>query len=126
MKPRLLIVDDEVAHMQALCDTLEDHGYETVGCQNGEAALAALQSSPFDLLLADLMMPGMSGMVFYDAVRSFSSELAERVVFMTGGAFTSESHEFLNKHPDAWLEKPFDIRVLRELIRTRATDAETA
>src|SRR6266481_7082420 len=58
---RILIVDDEAAQMKALCDTLRDHGYETVGFTAGNAALAALRQKPFDLLLADLMMPEIGG-----------------------------------------------------------------
>lgn len=56
---RILIVDDEAAQMKALCDTLRDQGYETVGFTTGPDALAALGESEFDLLLADLMMPEM-------------------------------------------------------------------
>jgi len=55
---RLLIVDDEVLQMKALCETLRDHGYQTAGVGTGEAALAALRVAKFDLLLSDLMMPG--------------------------------------------------------------------
>ena len=58
---RILIVDDEAAQMQALCDTLHDHGYETVGVTTGEAALSTLREREFDLLLTDLIMPGMDG-----------------------------------------------------------------
>ncbi|MBW8864535.1 MAG: response regulator, partial [Verrucomicrobia bacterium] len=59
--PKILIVDDEVAQMKALCDTLRDHGYETVGYSSANAALAALDKTEFDLLLTDLMMPEMDG-----------------------------------------------------------------
>lgn len=48
---RILIVDDEAANMQALCDTLRDHGYDTTGFTTGEDALKALQEKQFDLLL---------------------------------------------------------------------------
>ena len=56
-KARLLIADDEPAQLRALCDTLQDQGYDVLGCASGAQALAALQRAPFDLLLADLMMP---------------------------------------------------------------------
>jgi len=64
---RILIVDDEAALMRALCDTLRDQGYETAGYTTGEEALAALQEQPFDLLLTDLMMPGMDGVALLAA-----------------------------------------------------------
>jgi len=58
---KILIVDDETAQMMALCNTLRDHGYETVGCSSGKMALAELEKVEFDLLLTDLMMPEMDG-----------------------------------------------------------------
>jgi CheY-like chemotaxis protein len=122
MRQDILVVDDDPVVTRMLSRVLA--GHNVVVTHSGTDALERVKTQSFALILCDLAMPGMSGMVFYDAVRSISSELAGRVVFMTGGAFTTESHEFLTKHPDAWLEKPFDIRVLRELIRTRATDTD--
>ena len=58
---RLLIVDDETELKSALCETLADEGYETVGASNGAEGLKALERQDFDLLLSDLMMPGMNG-----------------------------------------------------------------
>src|SRR5258707_6814609 len=58
---RILIVDDEAAQMKALCDTLRDHDFETVGFTSGQAALAALRKQRFDLVLSDLMMPEIGG-----------------------------------------------------------------
>ena len=58
---RILVVDDEAAQMQALCDTLRRHGYQTVGFTSGRAALETLRDERFDLLLTDLMMPEMDG-----------------------------------------------------------------
>jgi CheY-like chemotaxis protein len=58
---RLLIVDDEAALMRSLCDTLRDHGYETMGFTSALEALEALRAGGFDLLLADLAMPEMDG-----------------------------------------------------------------
>ncbi|HEY2977476.1 MAG TPA: response regulator, partial [Burkholderiaceae bacterium] len=78
----MLIVDDEAAQMQALCDTLSDHGYATVGCSDGAAALAALQQAPFDLLLADLMMPGMNGIALLRAALQTDPMLVG--IIMTG------------------------------------------
>src|SRR5271166_167284 len=55
---RLLIVDDEVELMNALCETLADQDYETLGVTDPQAGLKALSEQDFDLLLTDLMMPG--------------------------------------------------------------------
>ena len=58
---RLLIVDDEVECAAPVCDTLTDECYATTGAGNGEEALDTLSKHEFDLLLSDLMMPGMDG-----------------------------------------------------------------
>ena len=75
-RPRILIVDDEAAHMQALCDTLRNHDYDTRGYASGDAALASLQAGSYDLLLADLMMPGMDGIALVQAARLCDPDLA--------------------------------------------------
>jgi PleD family two-component response regulator len=49
-RPKILIADDETAQMKALCNTLTDHGYETVGFSSAKAALAELEKTEFDLL----------------------------------------------------------------------------
>ena len=79
---RVLIVDDDPASMGALCDTLRDQGYETTGFTSGEEALRALRESPFDLLLTDLMMPGMDGVALLTQALKIDPQLVG--VLMTG------------------------------------------
>ena len=58
---RIIVVDDEAELMSALCEMLAGQGYETAGFLTGAEALAVLKEREFDLLLTDLMMPGMDG-----------------------------------------------------------------
>lgn len=118
MTQDILVIDDDPVVTRMLSRVLA--GHNVVVSHSGRDALERLRQASFALILCDLTMPGMSGMVFYDAVREISGDLARRIVFMTGGAFTAESHEFLTKHANSCLEKPFDIQALRDLIRTRA------
>src|SRR5688572_24539345 len=62
-KPSILIVDHDEMRMRALCDTLREHHYEPLGFSDGQAALDALREGKFDLLLADLVMPGADGIL---------------------------------------------------------------
>jgi CheY-like chemotaxis protein len=70
----------------------------------------------FDLIFCDLMMPGMTGMDFHAMLRTADPSLAERVVFLTGGAFTSRARDYLNSVPNRALEKPLHPRALRSFV----------
>jgi signal transduction histidine kinase len=109
-KVRLLVVDDEVAQMQALRDTLGDHGYETTGCTSGEAALAALRAEPFDLLLADLMMPGMDGIALLRAALEVDPLLV--AIIMTGAGTIASAVEAMQSGALDYILKPFKLSAI--------------
>ena len=117
----ILVIDDDPVVTRMLTRVLSSH--RVVVTHSGARAIELLGTRSFDVILCDLSMPGMSGIAFYEQVGAISPELARRVVFMTGGAFTAESHEFLANLPNSWLEKPFDISTLRELVRVRSIEA---
>jgi CheY-like chemotaxis protein len=71
----------------------------------------------FDVILCDLMMPEMTGMKFYEALQESRPELAQRVVFLTGGAFTPAAREFMKTVPNRCLAKPFDMDALADTLR---------
>src|SRR4029078_2816508 len=81
-KLSLLIVDDEPASMRALCDTLEYEGYQTYGFPSPAEALAAMRERSFDLLLADLQMPGTNGIDLMKSAQLVDPTLV--AVVMTG------------------------------------------
>jgi CheY-like chemotaxis protein len=62
------------------------------------------------------MMPEMSGIELYEELRRRRPELAERVIFITGGAFTDAARDFLERVPNARLDKPFDVAALRAMV----------
>jgi len=107
---RLLVVDDEAAQMRALCDTLEDHGYEVVGRTNGHDALLALRQGPFDLLLADLMMPGMTGIELLRAALAIDPMLVG--IIMTGEGTISTAVEAMQSGALDYILKPFKLQAI--------------
>jgi CheY-like chemotaxis protein len=62
----------------------------------------------FDLILCDLMMPGMSGMDWFAWLAAWDAELATRVVFVTGGAVTPQAREFVARTSTPVISKPFE------------------
>jgi PAS domain S-box-containing protein len=115
---RLLIVDDDPIVASVIARTLAD-AHEVVAVVSGAEALRELEGDPFDLVLCDLMMPVMTGMDLYNHVVASDPDLARKMVFITGGAFTERARDFLGTVENARLEKPFDARTLRTLVNER-------
>jgi PAS domain S-box-containing protein len=113
---RVLVVEDEPAIARALERLLDMH--RITRAPDGRRALALLETSAdFDVVLCDLMMPGITGAALYRIVLLRWPELAPRFVFMTGGAVTPDSREFLDSFPGQVLWKPFTPEVLDECIQ---------
>ncbi len=116
---RVLVVDDEPMIATAIGRTLAFE-HEVVVSQNAASALERiLGGERFDVLLCDLMMPQMTGMDLYAALAEHAPDQAERMVFLSGGAFTTAARAFLDEVPNERLEKPFDTRQLSSLVNER-------
>jgi len=111
---RLLIVDDEVELRHALCETLADEGYETVGAENGAAALQAIAKQEFDLLLSDLMMPGMDGVELLRRGLEIDPNLVG--IIMTGQGTISSAVESMKVGAFDYVLKPFDLRTMLPIL----------
>jgi CheY-like chemotaxis protein len=104
---RILMVDDEPMLLRSVRRLLPE----------SRKALALLDAGkPFDLIVSDVMMPEMSGIDFYEVLRSRYPEDARRVVFVTGGALGHHVGSFLGSVPNMRLEKPFAAADLRRVI----------
>ncbi len=116
---RVLVVDDELLVGMAVKRLLSLE-HEVAVETTGTGALARiLEGQRFDVILSDLMMPDMAGMDLHAAVLRVAPEQAERIVFLTGGAFTPEARAFLEAVPNGRMAKPFDPRELRTLVNAR-------
>jgi len=107
---RILVVDDELPQMRALCDTLNDHAYEAVGISSPTDALAVLRASTFDLLLADLMMPAMSGIDLLQKAQELDPNLVS--VIMTGQGTITTAVEAMMVGALDYILKPFKLSVI--------------
>ncbi|VTR92564.1 multi-sensor hybrid histidine kinase : Multi-sensor hybrid histidine kinase OS=Chthoniobacter flavus Ellin428 GN=CfE428DRAFT_6228 PE=4 SV=1: Response_reg: GAF: PAS_9: GAF_2: PAS_3: PAS_9: HisKA: HATPase_c: Response_reg [Gemmata massiliana] len=107
---RLLIVDDEIELLNSLADKLAKQGYETVRFSAPRDALLALESETFDLLLTDLMMPGMDGIALLQAARRIDPELAG--IVMTGQATVQTAVDAMKTGALDYVLKPFKINTI--------------
>jgi len=111
---KLLIVDDEVAQMKALCDTLRDHGFETMGFSSPQKALQAMEDNSFDLLLSDLMMPEMDGIALLQAAQQKDPNLV--AVIMTGEGTISTAVEAMKSGALDYILKPFRLAAVMPIL----------
>jgi DNA-binding response OmpR family regulator len=79
---RVLVVDDEEPIRLTMSDLLRRRGYEVITAEHGEAALALIHQRPFDLLLLDLKMPGLSGIDVAQRARQIQPDVA--IIMLTG------------------------------------------
>jgi signal transduction histidine kinase len=107
---KILIVDDEVAQMKALCNTLQDQGYEATGFSSAKAALAELEKTKFDLLLTDLMMPEMDGIALLQAALKKDSNLVG--IIMTGEGTIATAVEAMKSGALDYILKPFKLSAI--------------
>jgi signal transduction histidine kinase len=116
---RILVVDDEPVVCFALERLLSNEG-EVIAMTSARDALERMRSGEtFDVIICDLMMPDMDGQAMYEEVLSVAPRQAERMIFVTGGAFTMRAHDFLARVQNMRLSKPFDVDQLLELVRSR-------
>ena len=125
-RARVLVVDDEAPIANALRELLAPE-HDVVAATSGREALSALGATPdFDVLFCDLLMPGMSGIDLYEAIRAERPGLERRIVFMTGGAFTARAAEFLASVDNRRVEKPFSLALVERIVSEMTHEAAAA
>ena len=121
-RARVLAVDDEPQVLRSIQRALGAHEVVVADC--GRDALTRLATDQaFDVILCDLMMGDMTGMDLHAELGRRSTDLADRIVFMTGGVFTDGARDFLAGVPNACIEKPFDLAALRAMVAARSQTA---
>lgn len=119
-RPRILVIDDE-ALIGTVVQRMLATEYDVVPVTSAKLGLRMLrEQGPFDLVLCDLMMPEMNGMQFHAELEIVDPETAASMVFLTGGAFTVQAREFLDRVSNTCLEKPFDSAKLRGVVHELA------
>ena len=107
---RLLVVDDEKQLMTILCELLTEQGYETTGFTSNSEALVELKNRDFDVLLTDLMMPGMYGVTLLESALKIDASLV--AIMMTGQGTVQTAVDAMKLGAFDYLLKPFKLGTL--------------
>ena len=114
----ILVIDDEPSIGALIKRALSEH--DVTSTTNAEDALKWISGGlRYDVIFCDLMMPRVTGMDFYTQLEQLDKTQASAVIFLTGGAFTAQTRQFLEEVENDRLDKPFDIHLLRQLVDGR-------
>jgi excisionase family DNA binding protein len=106
-RPRVLVVDDEASIRDLLAKTLALAEYDVDVAPDGRSALERMRLYPYDLLIADLKMPGMDGLAVIREAKRYKSDLP--VIIITGFSTESSAIEAVNLGVAGYLTKPFRV-----------------
>jgi two-component system response regulator MtrA len=113
---RILVVDDDTALAEMIGIVLRTEGFEPFFCEDGTGALAAFHSSRPDLVLLDLMLPGINGI---EVCASIREESGVPIIMLTAKSDTTDVVKGLESGADDYVVKPFNPKELVARIRTR-------
>jgi CheY-like chemotaxis protein len=106
-RKRVLVIEDD-PKFGGLIGRVLAPPHEVLVLTRAQEALGRIaRGERFDLILCDLMLPGMSGIEFHERLGSIASEMLGSVVFVTGGAYSQRSAAFLKRADIRHIEKPF-------------------
>jgi two-component system response regulator MtrA len=121
MKGRVLVVDDDAALAEMLGIVLRGEGFEPTFVADGERAMDVFRDSRPDLVLLDLMLPGMDGI---DVCRQIRAESGVPIVMLTAKSDTVDVVLGLESGADDYIVKPFQSKVLIARVRARLRRTE--
>ncbi len=120
MAKKILVIDDEELIVRSLKKLLEKNAFEVFIAKNGQDAIVMAEEEDFDLIIADIRMPGLNGA---ETVQSIFENLDRKkikrtpVIFITGYADTEMEDKAKALNPIAYIYKPFDIPELVDRVK---------
>ncbi|MBQ7915613.1 MAG: response regulator transcription factor [Firmicutes bacterium] len=104
---KILVVEDDAALNRSVCSFLNQSGYEATGCLNASDAYDAMYETVFDLIVSDIMMPGIDGFEFVKSVRSLNENIP--ILFMTARDDFAAKQRGYRVGVDDYMIKPIDL-----------------
>lgn len=117
-KFRILVADDDLVNIKLLIATLKPYGYEVVTAANGEQALKVVSDGSIDLILLDVMMPGLSGFEVTEKLRTDKGTQHIPIVLLTALNDINDRIKGIDAGCDDFISKPFDQNELLARIRS--------
>ncbi|MEW6173926.1 MAG: response regulator [Bacillota bacterium] len=116
---KILIIDDDAAFVESLCSVLEPTGYHCDGFTSPEAALEAYRQRPYDVVLTDVKMPGLSGIEVFQRILSLDPEA--KVIIISACWDAETANTVADTGACALFEKPVDfLRLIEALSKIEA------
>lgn len=104
---QILVVEDDRELNRTVCSFLNQNGYEATGCLNANAAYDALYEKTFDMIVSDIMMPGVDGFEFAGTVRDTNTDIP--LLFMTARDDLASKQRGFRIGVDDYMVKPIDL-----------------
>jgi DNA-binding response OmpR family regulator len=121
MTHSILVVDDDQELRENIREILDDAGFAVTMAASGEEALDCLERQPFDVILLDLIMPGMDGKEVLPLIKRKSPSV--RVIMITAFATIENAVSAMRKGADDYLTKPFKVDELLTAVRRSLEEA---
>ena len=96
---------------------MRKNGYQVGIARNGAEALAAIHTTPYDLVLLDVMMPDVDGYQVCRQLREYASRAATKVIFLSAKSQATDVQKGYEAGADLYIPKPFSTRQLMEKVR---------
>ncbi len=103
----ILVVEDDVKLNRIVCSYLSDNGYTVKGCLNPNEAYDLMYGNIYDLIISDIMMPGIDGFEFAETVRSLNKTIP--ILFITARDDIASKRKGFNAGIDDYMVKPVDL-----------------
>lgn len=104
---QILVVEDDRALNRSVCAFLNQNGYQATGCPGAEEAYDAMYETVFDLIVSDIMMPGIDGFEFVKSVRTLNENIP--ILFMTAREDLAAKQRGYRVGVDDYMVKPIDL-----------------
>ena len=115
-KVQVLVVDDEEPILDLIRETLPSSSYRVDLVTNCRDALSRIKSTPYDLVILDLLLPDMNGFVLSQEISRLRPRLKDRILFMSAVLFGKNTVEHLRSMGAGFLPKPFETNSLIEAV----------